>query len=332
MRVLLKITLIVVLIATVIPTIAAHTPLKLDEGNHSPETAFEIPNPTKSWTLYRELHEAGELEYYLLRLDTGERLAVSVYTPTNEAPDFSPTLILMSPGKSIDASLPGFVEVPLGYGAALLESERPEKPEYEPFTPGSYYFLIDLDLPIEEGGNFYIAIYEPAHEGRYGIAIGYVETFTPLEWIRVPLDAIGIHRWEGQPLILILAPIILALLGGLAVLWVYGRLQLSPFSIAGVVSSLLYIGSCLVMLTQMSMALIKASSTLAAVTAIFALLPLALGYMILRKALGLEEKASRKDRALMASYGILGLLTWSGLIIGPALAFLASVLPHRGAG
>jgi len=60
--------------------------------NHSIVTAYEIPNPIKSWTLYRELHEEGRADYYKLQLESGERLVVSIYTSKAEGSSFDPHL------------------------------------------------------------------------------------------------------------------------------------------------------------------------------------------------------------------------------------------------
>ena len=62
----------------------AHTPLNSSGDIHSIETAFEVSSPTKSWTLYRELNNEGEAEYYKLNLNVGERLRVSLYTKENK--------------------------------------------------------------------------------------------------------------------------------------------------------------------------------------------------------------------------------------------------------
>jgi len=63
---LVVIALISVIVAMWVPIASAHTPLKPGHENHTLDSALEIPNPTKSWTLYRELHEANEPEYFKL--------------------------------------------------------------------------------------------------------------------------------------------------------------------------------------------------------------------------------------------------------------------------
>lgn len=324
------IIMLLCLVFFLVPVVYAHTPLKPGEENHSLETAYEIPNPTKSWTIYREIHETGEAEYYKLRLEPGETLRISIYTPMAEDPVFAPNLVVMGPGIPSEGALPDFIEVPDGYGAALIEAERLEEPEYEPFTPTSYYYLSYFDMEIQDTGDYYFAVYEPANEGRYGVAVGYVEEFTLVEWLRIPLDVIGIHQWEGQSLVVILAPIIVTLAAGLAFLIWKSGMDVSAFKVVATTAGLLYVGSGLMTLAQMVIALSAAYSNTWFLTMIFILLPVLIGLAILWKAVKGKGLRSTKDRALFAVFGLVGLFTWAGVLIGPALSLLTSILPSEG--
>jgi len=44
--------------------VLAHTPLEPPFDNESLATAYGVPDPTKSWAIYAELHEGGEAQYY----------------------------------------------------------------------------------------------------------------------------------------------------------------------------------------------------------------------------------------------------------------------------
>ena len=100
---------------------------------------------------------------------------------------FSPNLIIIGENLQDSDLLPVFIEIPEGFGANLIESSTPEKPEYEHFTPASYYYLIDVNETIVNDGDFYSVIYGPnLIEGKYGIAIGYKEEFTLSEWLLIP--------------------------------------------------------------------------------------------------------------------------------------------------
>ena len=62
----------------IVSQVWAHTPLSPSDEIHSLDTAFEVPNPTKSWALYRELHQEGEADYYKLNLKAGERISLFI--------------------------------------------------------------------------------------------------------------------------------------------------------------------------------------------------------------------------------------------------------------
>jgi hypothetical protein len=308
----------------------AHTPLNPDGEIHSLDTAFEVPNPTKSWTLYRELHHEGEVEYYKLYLNSGEKLRVSLYTKERKE-NFAPHLIIMGEDFQLPDSLPSFIEIPDGYGARLIEPTMAEKPEYEPFTPASYYYLVDVDETILKEGDYYLAIYNPdLKEGKYGIAIGYKEEFTLSEWLLIPFDVIGIHEWEGQSLIVILMPMLLSLVLGLVLLAWKSIRKLNIFNILGIVAGLFCVGSGLMLFMQMLFALYGAVfNWLIVLTIVFIALPLSIGFVLLKKSLQVEAELSKRGRVVFLILGFASLFTWSGLLFGPAIAIVVGILPNR---
>jgi len=166
-------------------------------------------------------------------------------------------------------------------------------------------------------------------EGRYGVAVGYVETFTLIEWLMIPLDVISIHQWEGQSLSSIFAPMALTL--GIGLLLIFWKIKPTS-SVAvflGVLSGLLYIGSGLMMLIQMLIALIGAASTSSLVlTLVFSTLPVFLGFLILRKIVNYDIPWRKRDRVIFAVFGILGYALWAGFLLGPSLIIIASILPE----
>jgi len=324
----LKVFIPLLVILALTTTVSAHTPLKPGEENHSLDKALEIPNPTKSWTIYRELHEEGEAEYFKLHLHEGEKFVVSVYTPRNAEPGFVPNLVVMGPSIEKDSPVPGIIEVPEDAEAALIKGSRPEAPEYEPFTPASYYFTAEYTAGVVVEGDYYFVVYSDGGEGRYGAAVGYVETFTLMEWLMIPFDVMGIHQWEGQSLAFILAPMALTLVLGLFILfWRFkpvGRVAV----FLGFLAGLLYIGSGFMMVTQMFIALIGATSTSSLIlTLVFSMLPVVLGLVMIRKMIKQKIPWSTRDRVIFAAFGILGFAFWAGLLVGPALAIIVSILP-----
>jgi hypothetical protein len=303
----------------------AHVPITTGD-NEAIETATHIHEPLKSWAVYAELRDGGIANYFEFEMEQGQRLRLSLFTPRESA--FTPGLVVMGPGIEPQGTVPEFVTVPEGLGARVIEGQRPERWSYEPFTPSTLYELADLDTIVTAAGTYYVAVYEPTNGGRYGLAVGYREEFSLLEWIRVPLDVIGVHRWEGQSLAFILAPMLAIVIMGFALLF-WQRRTLSPPGWLGCLAAFLYIGSGGITLTQMGIALSLAPMTAAVVvTLIFALLPLIAGILLLRLALRIHVPVAAKERVAIAVLGIIGFFIWAGLVVGPILALLTSILPN----
>ena len=98
----------------------------------------------------------------------------------------------------------------------------------------------------------------------------------------------------------------------------------------GVFAALLFIGSGVLLLTQMIIALATSSiEPLIIVTLLFGLLPILFGTLLLRISMRIQKEMNKKTRVKIFIYGILGLVLWSGVIIGPILAIVTSLLPYR---
>ncbi len=317
------------LFVVVIPSAVAHVP-DFGGGGDSLDTATHIHDPLKSWVIYDELHESGEAHYFSTHLDEGQRLRLQFFSPDQ---NFAPSVAIMGPGIEANDTLPSFVEIPSGSGALLIEGERQEEAEYEPFTPASYYYFGDLDWQVTAHGDYFIAVFHTDQEGKYGMAIGYVEEFTLEEWLSVPIDAVRIHEWGGQNVVLILAPLIGTLLvGSVLLIWPPGRGRLSQeseiwrflVSFAG----LLFIGGGLMLATQMAIATSKSGfDVLSILTLVFIFVPLVLGYLLVRKAINKDSSLTPRNRVILLILGLLGLFVWAGMIIGPILSMIATLLP-----
>jgi len=309
----------------------AHTPLEPPFDNESLATAYGVPDPTKSWAIYAELHEGGEAQYYRLDMEQGERLRLMLFIPISEKESFKPNLVVMGPGITSQNAPPEFVEVASGVGVTVLEGQLSAEPAYEPFTPSVYYYLADLDLDVSVAGTYHVAVYEAYQGGRYGLAVGYREEFGLDEWLMIPIDVIGVHEWEGQALGFILAPMLAALSIGFALsVWRRRAILGNVFNVTGVSAGLLYLGSGAMMFTQMMLALAATGPDFSAVlTIVFTLLPILLGVAIVRLAIKDPKSVTKRVRAFIVILGLLGLFTWAGLLIGPALALLTSILPTK---
>jgi len=318
--------LLLIVLLLPVCVVMAHAPDKPSD-NESLATAYILSDPTKSWAIYAELHEGEEAQYYKFDLPSNERLLVMLFVPTSEESSYVPNLAVMGPGIPSQDALPEYVETVDGVGIMLLQTQRPPRPTYEPFTPSSYYYLASLDQTAA-GGTYHIAVYDPSQGGRYGLAIGYREEYGLDEWILIPIEVIGIHQWEGQSLLFIIAPLLVTLAIGFAFILLKRPAILREFfSGIGFLAGLLYLGSGFMTLTQMIVALTRATPDLSVVlTAVFILIPILLALAIFRLTIN-RKQVTNRTRVFIAILGVLGLFTWTGLLIGPALALIASLLP-----
>ena len=308
---------------------SAHIPIVPDDGT-TLATATEIIDPWKSWFYYSELG-AGEVHYYTFEATANERLRFMLNVPIPEGiRGFNPTFVLMGPGITDVGSPSVSLETPSGAGVMVIEPAALE-PEYEGFTPMSQYMTIDLNMSAPETGSYYIAVYEESMGGRYALVTGYVEAYTVLEWISVPLMVITLLQWSGQNIVFILLPLFVPLLLGLIFL-IYR--QRSLFSskrlpkLLGILGGLMFLGSSFSFFSQMLYALTQAPANWTIIASlIFASLPLILSIVTLRI---VQQEGWEQKRGKLLSLIILSLIApfvWAGLYIGPVLVILSGLLP-----
>ncbi|KXA90715.1 hypothetical protein AKJ62_00080 [candidate division MSBL1 archaeon SCGC-AAA259D14] len=329
-KIKLAIISIITLIIFTIPLCSAHVPKEV-EGNNTLETALIVDDPTKSWAIYAKIHEKGEAQYYRLELEESQILRASLFVPNKDS--FVPNLIIGGLSLETEGVLPDDVQIPEDYGYIVKEGNL-EDPEYEPFTPASYYYLADFEKEIEDTGTYYVIVSDPDGEGNYGLAIGKEERYGLVEWIRVPLDIIKVRQWEGLSLLYIFLPMILTIIVGFFLLIWFGKSEPKRnYTVLGwlvVSSGLLYFGSGVMKFVEMIVASGKANpGPLIVVTVVFASLPVVLGIFTIRKGIEFNGDIYLKDRIYLAVYGILALFVWAGFILGSIIIFLASVLPSK---
>ena len=325
---LLSLLLLTVVLLTLIEGVSAHAPLSGEVDNESLDKALVLSDPLKSWVIYKELHTAGEANYYTFELEKNAHLTANLLIPVSEKDTFLPGLIIMGPGVPNNGTAPSYVQIPNGTHVMVIEGKMPAKASYEPFTPASSYFLVDVEMNVTEKGTYYLVVFDSSSGGKYSLAIGYKEEFTVSEWLLIPFNLISIHTWEGQNIVLLFAPLFLTILIGI-ILIVWKRRQVFKHLPAwtGILGGLLCLGSGLLTLTQMLYALSIAPDMIALVTLIFAVVPIILGYVILRTFLKNTEKITRTQRVVLVICGALGLVVWAGFIVGPVLTILTAFLP-----
>jgi uncharacterized membrane protein SirB2 len=308
----------------------AHVPISADNNNNI-NTALSVEKPTKSYAMYGHLHNAGEVGYYQFSMHPGDRLTLSLMTTGFGAP--VPDMVVMSPGNSGPmGGLPQTVDIPPGYRAELIKGQKPVTAEYEPFSPAAIFTIASYSKNITQPGTYYVAVISPADETQYSIAVGYLEEFSVQEWVLVPINLIYTHLWEGQSIIAILAPFLAIIILGLVLIARRERdtQRKKPLSFwLSKIAGLCYLGGASIVIVQMFRALmVTGPSAGVVITLIFALIPIILGIWSLRIARS-PSPQSKKDRLLLGIIGLLGLLFWAGLILGPVIAFIAALVPER---
>jgi hypothetical protein len=315
-----------------VPNVQAHSPTMAGD-NESLATATLIKDPTKSWAVYAELHEGGEAQYYKFDISAGQTIYVQLFTSTDSANgNFTPNFVLMGPGVQTNGTVPGYIEQPNGSTALVIQGVQPPGATYEPFTPSSFIQLAELRMAAPNSSTYYVAVFEPLRGGHYGLAIGERESFTLDEWLLMPFHLISVHEWEGQSLFVILGPMVVTVIVGLLfILWRWRPWRsMTLFDWAGILAGLLFLGSSAVVFTQMAIAISHTSLQGAvAVSLMFALIPLMLSLVTLRVVLKRESRSNFRTRIFMIVLGVFALVFWAGLVIGPALAFMAAVMPLK---
>jgi hypothetical protein len=236
----------------------------------------------------------------------------------------------MGPGVTDVGSPSVSLEIPSGAGVMVIAPAALE-PEYEGFTPMSQYMTIDLNMSAPETGSYYIAVYEASMGGRYALVTGYVEAYSLLEWITVPLMVITLLQWSGQNFVFILIPMFVPLLLGLIFLSLRQRTLLSSEQLPrllGTLGSLMFLGSSLSFFSQMLYALTQAPANWTIIASlIFGSLPLLLAIVTLRtyRRDGWEQKRGKLLTLIIIS--LIAPFVWAGLYIGPVLVILSGLLP-----
>lgn len=320
------------LCALAVPALA-HVPA-FGTDNATPATATRIDEPTKSWAIYERL-DADGAAYFALDLAAGDRLYASVYTPDAAR---QPGVVVLTPAAvagdeaGVDA-VPSAVTVPDGYVATDVVSHPPSGAELEPFTPSSYYYTGELEREVDAGGTYLLAVYERGGEpGPVGVAVGGTERFAATEWLRVSLDVVRIHLWEGQSPLVVLGPGLLVLAGAAA--WLRRRWP----AIAGVSwrrrvtagAALLVLAAAGNVAVQLGRAVYLAGfGPVALLPLVLVGVQVAIGGWLLHRAGSGSGPLDGATRAGLAAAGGLGLLVWAGYVLGPALAIVAAALPRR---
>jgi len=309
--------------------VTAHVPV-LSGDHNTLATATPIKDPAVSYAIYGTLHEAGEADYYTVTLRKGDPLYFMVSTP--EQGSYAPWLIVAGPpALSPQGTVPEGVEVPEGDTAVVVAGVRPLNAEYEPFSPMAIYPIAQYEGTAPADGEYVIAVYTPDVVGPYILASGKLEAFTATEWIMIPVTMIGVRLWQEQSLWLIFGPYFAILIAGIVLILRWpGHQKLNIAAWSGFFAGLLYLGSGTATLLQTGIALQVATAGPAVlITLIIAAIQIGAGTAAVSISLRSTVPTSTRFRIEMVVIGIVGLVAWAGLIVGPLLAFIAALIPAK---
>ena len=319
--------LIILCLLLVIPA-CGHAPLDAG-GSGDLTTAVLITQPEKSYVIYGYLHKPTEIAYYRFDMAAGQTLHVALLVSGKSGT--APDLIIMGPDILDSGTPPASLQILPGSSVFIIPGRLPEHPEYEPFSPAALYQVASYTTQVRASGTYYVAVFTAEGAQDYSLAPGYEEKFTAAEWLLIPISVIGIHAWEGQSPFIVLAPCIALVLIGIALLLRHQRrtgISRSLFSWLATTAGLLYLGGASITFTQMIRALgITGWDNSAVLTLLFIIIPVVLGVAAIRIGFKAGHPVLRKDRVFMAVIGVLGLVVWGGLIIGPVIAFVSAVVP-----
>lgn len=310
----------------------AHSPL-FPEENHDPSHAYQIHDPAKSWAVYTTLDHRDKGDYYKFTISKGDKIGIGLMA--SESPSvsgFLPSFALLIPGSDQRDPIPLYIEIPAGYGTTVVTGKDPVKASYEPFSPGWLYEVAGLTTSAPVDGVYYIVVFDEAQKtGNYALPVGYIETFTPIDFIMIPYSIHTVFAWEGQNRFVTYLPLILVLvLGGITIYWRSKRGK-GPSGISkwlAAFAGLAFLGTTLSFIYQMSLALSVTGYTgEVLITLIFVVIGLVLGLLTLIYPLSEKSSLTVGRRVALIVIGLFALVGWAGFYLGTVLAILAAIVP-----
>jgi hypothetical protein len=323
----LGISIIFFLIVLFASFTSGHVPR--DSGNNSGlSSTEEINNPTKSWAIYGHLKVDEENHYYSAYLKAGANLVLSLSRAIREENDgFSPQIIIFGKEFTENPTLPGGIEKPDDYGWIIVNNNLNSKNEYEPFGPGYYYSIAEIEYVVPENNKYYIVV-TADQEGYYLMAVGRSESFTLEEWITTPLRMISVYQWEGQSWLLITIPWALTLLLTGFFIWVRNSWNIKNLEVSKkflLVMSIPFFGSSIQFFFQIIISVYHAGLDPGIVISIvLGILPFLLGMYHLKTILNELEARTMHIKLIVISF--IALFFWTGYVVFPVVIIGFSLL------
>jgi len=279
----------------------------------------------KSWVFYDSIDTDSQARYYVFDIEKGQQLYVSAMTP--DRGPFVPSIAVAADVFDENDTLPQYVEIPNGAGVIAAYGQKGDA-EYEPFTPGAYYHTAEISLDVPESGTYYAVIFSQG-TGPVALVIGRKEMFTPVEIAKVPFDTISIHLWEGQHPLRIALPFFLVAAATLIYAWKKKESSSDIFHIASLVAGSVFSGSAAYTLYHaLRSASVSGINAMIPVTLIFVLIAAVLARSCLLWGMR-GRTCSGMDRVRFAAIALLGVSSFSGFVIAPALCTLLALFMHK---
>jgi hypothetical protein len=299
----------------------AHVPGFVSD-NVSLETAVYVPEPEKSWVKYSELAGEGDARWFSFDFNSGDPMEFELFVSPDSDPEFAPKLALVGPGITPSGSLPGGINLQ-GLAASVYSGTRDEEPEFEPFTPSQLYFILHVDSTAPASGRYYAVVFSGKASGKFGLAIGSSESFTPAQWINIPVAVLSTYRWEGQSLAFIFLPFAGVMVVGCCFLFIRVREKRSDWeALMGMLAGMTFLGSAALYGTQV---LCKVYPSRASESWLW-FVPVVIISIQILLGIGVIRSAAKRRPVRTAIYGALGLVAWAGYILGPIMAIASAAV------
>lgn len=162
-----------------------HKPIQSDDKNTSFERALIIPDHKISWVIYEDL-DSFESKYYFFSATKGDSFYSSIVIPKlvpleNYKPSLSLAVVESKPNLTEDNE--PIIESISEYN---YDGMIPSEEFYEPFGQVTYWERQEIKITIPQTGDYYLIVSDKQGiSGKYGLAVGTIEDFSPSDFVTV---------------------------------------------------------------------------------------------------------------------------------------------------
>jgi len=173
--------LCILVFSLIVTNIYAHRPV-IVKNESSKDKPVIIKNPEISYAFYGIL--SGEPHYYKIVFSKPFDFYVNILVP-----DYLPKTDLIT---KHDMS---FEVLKDNTSIYIIDGNNFEwKRFYEPYGRDNYYMGPEFDKNVE-AGTYYIKVFNKTNTGKYSLATGKKESFTPWGFVGAIFKARSLHKW-----------------------------------------------------------------------------------------------------------------------------------------